>query len=265
MNVEFYTSVDERLDVPVVLPPTLDLVDIRGIRVLIADDVADTGKTLELVRKEISEHVAEARTAVLYHKPWSIITPEYVWRTPSGGSTSRGRARTRSCRSRQPRRLDPRAARLPAMARPIVVDTDGGVDDAVALWWALTDPALDVVAITVVWGNVPLTSRPRACCGSRTRRPRRRSGCRRCRRVRSQPRPYLRPATFIHGDDGLGNSAAGGAPGARSTNRRPQLLDPARPRATGRTRTRDARAAHQRGACRARTILRSPARSTSSW
>jgi hypoxanthine phosphoribosyltransferase len=79
MNVEFYTSVDERLDMPAVLPPTLDVVDIRGLRVLIADDVADTGKTLELVRKEIAEHVAEARTAVLYHKPWSIIVPEYVW------------------------------------------------------------------------------------------------------------------------------------------------------------------------------------------
>ncbi len=79
MNVEFYTSVDRRLDVPVVLPPTLDVVDIRGLRVLIADDVADTGKTLELVRREISEHVAEARTAVLYHKSWSIISPEYVW------------------------------------------------------------------------------------------------------------------------------------------------------------------------------------------
>jgi hypoxanthine phosphoribosyltransferase len=80
MNVEFYTNVDERLDVPVVLPPTLDVVDLRGLRVLIADDVADTGKTLELVRKEIAEHVAEARCAVLYHKPWSVIAPEYVWK-----------------------------------------------------------------------------------------------------------------------------------------------------------------------------------------
>ncbi|HEX6422086.1 MAG TPA: phosphoribosyltransferase family protein, partial [Acidimicrobiales bacterium] len=40
MNVEFYTGVDERLDVPVVLPPTLDLVDVHGLRVLVADDVA---------------------------------------------------------------------------------------------------------------------------------------------------------------------------------------------------------------------------------
>lgn len=79
MNVEFYTAVHERLDVPVVLPPMLDVVDIRGMRVLIADDVADTGRTLELVRKEIAEHVAEARCAVLYQKPWSVIAPEYVW------------------------------------------------------------------------------------------------------------------------------------------------------------------------------------------
>jgi hypoxanthine phosphoribosyltransferase len=80
MNVEFYTGVDERLEMPVVLPPTLDLVDIRGLRVLIADDVADTGRTLDLVRKEIAEHVAEARCAVLYQKPWSVIAPEYVWK-----------------------------------------------------------------------------------------------------------------------------------------------------------------------------------------
>ncbi|HTD50917.1 MAG TPA: phosphoribosyltransferase [Acidimicrobiia bacterium] len=80
MNVEFYTAVDERLDMPAVLPPTLDKVDLTGLRVLIADDVADTGKTLELVRKEVAEYVAEARCAVLYSKPWSVITPEYVWR-----------------------------------------------------------------------------------------------------------------------------------------------------------------------------------------
>ena len=80
MNVEFYTGVDERLDVPVMLPPTLDLVDIRGLRVLVADDVADTGRTLELVRNVIAEHVTEARCAVLYQKSRSIIDAEYVWR-----------------------------------------------------------------------------------------------------------------------------------------------------------------------------------------
>ena len=80
MNVEFYTDVDERLDVPVVLPPSLDMVDVAGLRVLVADDVADTGHTLRLVREVLLQHVAEARTAVLYHKPRSVVRPDYTWR-----------------------------------------------------------------------------------------------------------------------------------------------------------------------------------------
>jgi purine nucleosidase len=40
------------------------------------------------------------------------------------------------------------------MARPIIFDSDGGVDDAAALWWACTHPDLDVVAVTAVAGNV---------------------------------------------------------------------------------------------------------------
>ena len=68
INVEFYTGVDERLDVPVVLPPSLQLVDVTGLKVLVVDDVADTGHTLRLVREVLAQHVDEARTAVLYHK-----------------------------------------------------------------------------------------------------------------------------------------------------------------------------------------------------
>ncbi|WP_029430610.1 phosphoribosyltransferase [Blastococcus sp. URHD0036] len=80
MNVEFYTGVDERLDLPVVLPPTLDQVDITGANVLVADDVADTGKTLELVRDFCTGYVAEVRTAVIYEKPRSAVRCDYVWR-----------------------------------------------------------------------------------------------------------------------------------------------------------------------------------------
>ena len=43
MNVEFYTGIDERLDMPMILPPVPELVDLERERVLIADDVADTG------------------------------------------------------------------------------------------------------------------------------------------------------------------------------------------------------------------------------
>src|ERR1700745_4185045 len=43
MNVEFYTGIDERLDVPMILPPVPDLVDFADFKVLIPDDVAHTG------------------------------------------------------------------------------------------------------------------------------------------------------------------------------------------------------------------------------
>ena len=80
MNVEFYTGVDQRLDFPVMLPPVLNMVDIRGTRVLVVDDVADTGHTLKLVVDYCSGEVAELRTAVLYEKPHSIVNCDYVWR-----------------------------------------------------------------------------------------------------------------------------------------------------------------------------------------
>jgi len=48
--------------------------------VLVVDDVADTGETLRLVRDFCADHVAEARTAVLYEKPRSAVRCEYVWR-----------------------------------------------------------------------------------------------------------------------------------------------------------------------------------------
>ena len=38
MNVEFYTGVDERLDMPMILPPVPDLVDFADFKVLVADD-----------------------------------------------------------------------------------------------------------------------------------------------------------------------------------------------------------------------------------
>lgn len=80
MNVEFYTGVAERLDLPVVLPPTPDAVDLAGAKVLVADDVADTGATLRLVRDFCSGHVADVRCAVIYEKPRSLVHSEYVWR-----------------------------------------------------------------------------------------------------------------------------------------------------------------------------------------
>jgi purine nucleosidase len=96
--------------------------------------------------------------------------------------------------------------------RRVVIDTDGGVDDAAAIWWALTDPAVELLAVTTVRGVVDA----RQAAGNvllvleaagRTDIP-----------VavgtddRIGPSPALRPATFIHGDDGLGNTRNGRMP-----------------------------------------------------
>ncbi len=83
MNVEFYTGVDQRLDFPVMLPPLLNAVDLAGSRVLVVDDVADTGATLKLVTDFCTDHVADVQCAVLYEKPPSVVKCEYVWRRTS--------------------------------------------------------------------------------------------------------------------------------------------------------------------------------------
>ena len=46
MNVEFYTGIDERLDVPMILPPVPELVDLESARMLIADVQARSAKTM---------------------------------------------------------------------------------------------------------------------------------------------------------------------------------------------------------------------------
>ena len=80
MNVEFYTGVDQRLEVPRILPPAPDFVDLGEAKILIADDVADTGHTLRSVQEFCAGKVGEVRTAVLYEKSHSMVHCDYVWR-----------------------------------------------------------------------------------------------------------------------------------------------------------------------------------------
>nr|WP_240471020.1 phosphoribosyltransferase [Schaalia suimastitidis] len=90
MNVEFYTGIEQTLDEPLLLPPLMDTSALSGQRVLVVDDVADSGKTLAMVMDLIGREglsldgattvPVDARCAVLYQKPHSIFVPDYVWK-----------------------------------------------------------------------------------------------------------------------------------------------------------------------------------------
>lgn len=80
LNIEFYTDIGKTLDDPRVLPPLMDTSELPGSKVLVVDDVADSGRTLALVMDLLAGTGADARSAVLYTKPRSIITPDFSWR-----------------------------------------------------------------------------------------------------------------------------------------------------------------------------------------
>jgi hypothetical protein len=80
LNAEFYTGVDARLDEPVVLAPFIDEVSLAGKRVLLVDDVSDSGRTLRMVLDLITLAGAEVRTVCLYSKPATVLEPDFVWR-----------------------------------------------------------------------------------------------------------------------------------------------------------------------------------------
>lgn len=80
INVEFYTDVNETLADPVLLEPLLDSDAIAGKRLLVVDDVADSGRTLALVLELLRKQGGDCRSAVVYAKPSSVVDPDYVWR-----------------------------------------------------------------------------------------------------------------------------------------------------------------------------------------
>ena len=87
------------------------------------------------------------------------------------------------------------------MARKIIIDTDPGQDDAVAILLALASPELDILGITAVAGNVPLplTQRNARIVCEIAGRPEMRvfAGC---------ERPLKRElitAEYVHGKSGL--------------------------------------------------------------
>lgn len=80
INVEFYTDVHETLPDPVLLEPLLDMNSIQGKQLIVVDDVADSGRTLKMVLDILENAGAVARSAVLYSKSQSVVSPDFVWK-----------------------------------------------------------------------------------------------------------------------------------------------------------------------------------------
>jgi len=90
------------------------------------------------------------------------------------------------------------------MPRKIIIDTDPGVDDTMAIFFALASPELEVVGLTTIFGNVHTHLATKNAL--------------RLLEIANQPnipvahgadnpltQPYDGPVPYVHGDDGQGN------------------------------------------------------------
>ena len=79
VRVEFYRGVAETGSEPIITQPLS--MPAKDKMVLIMDDVADTGKSLKVVRDHIMDNNARLiKIATIYYKPWSMIIPDYYVR-----------------------------------------------------------------------------------------------------------------------------------------------------------------------------------------
>jgi inosine-uridine nucleoside N-ribohydrolase len=90
------------------------------------------------------------------------------------------------------------------MPHKIILDTDPGIDDAMAIFFAFQSPEIEVLGLTTVYGNVPVTMSARnalTLCDL--------AGEKQIPVTQGVGRPWVGPessyAHFVHGDDGFGN------------------------------------------------------------
>ena len=88
--------------------------------------------------------------------------------------------------------------------RKIIIDTDPGIDDAMAIFLALDCPELDLIGLTTIFGNVHTSRATRNALhllevAGHTDIPVAEGA------ANPLARTYRGPVPFVHGDDGLGN------------------------------------------------------------
>ena len=76
VQVEFYSGVQDTAEKPRIVYPLN--ADVRGKKVLLVDDVSDTGVSLEAAKDHVLEGgPGDLRVATLHIKPWTSFRPDY--------------------------------------------------------------------------------------------------------------------------------------------------------------------------------------------
>ncbi|MGC9115649.1 MAG: phosphoribosyltransferase [Fervidicoccaceae archaeon] len=78
LEIKFYRGIEERSERPVITQPLVR--DVKDKNVLIVDDVADTGKSLQVALGAVSLYgPKQIKSVSLYVKPWSVIVPDFYY------------------------------------------------------------------------------------------------------------------------------------------------------------------------------------------
>jgi len=81
IEIRFYSGVGTRYKEPKVVRGLKSPLELSGRKVLIVDDVVETGSTLSLAKKIVKESGAsKIKSAVLYVKPWAKVVPDYYFK-----------------------------------------------------------------------------------------------------------------------------------------------------------------------------------------
>lgn len=76
VQVEYYMGVEQKRGEPQVVYPLN--ADVKGMKVLVVDDVSDTGTSLKTALEHVAARGAsEIRVATLHIKPWTAFKPDY--------------------------------------------------------------------------------------------------------------------------------------------------------------------------------------------
>ena len=76
IQIEFYTDINQTQDKPILKQALTTQISAK--KVLLVDDIADSGRSLQLAKTHLRQQgAAEIKTATIYKKPQSAMTPDF--------------------------------------------------------------------------------------------------------------------------------------------------------------------------------------------